>query len=130
MLIDNSILDSNIIIYATKPQFDYLRTFIEENSPVISAVSYVEVLGYHKLNEPEKTLLIQFFDASEILEVSMEIIEKAVILRQTKKMTLGDSLIAATTLVHNLTLITNNTKDFDWVDGIKLFNPLVELSAK
>jgi toxin FitB len=130
MLIDDSILDSNIIIYATKPEFDYLRTFIKENSPVVSAVSYVEVLGFHLLNEPERTLLIRFFGASEILEVSREIIEKAIILRQTKKMTLGDSLIAATTLVHNLTLVTNNVKDFDWVDGIKLFNPLVGLSAK
>jgi toxin FitB len=127
MLIDDSILDSNIIIYATKPQFDYLRTFIEENSPVVSAVSYVEVLGFHKLNEPEKTLLIRFFDASEILEVSRETIEKAIILRQTKKMTLGDSLIAATTLVHNLTLVTNNMQDFDWIDGIKCFNPLTNL---
>lgn len=43
------ILDSNSIIYAAKPEYDFLREFIAENSPSVSAASYVEVLGYHKL---------------------------------------------------------------------------------
>jgi predicted nucleic acid-binding protein len=118
------LLDSNIIIYSTKPEYDFLRDFIAENSPSVSAVSYVEVLGYHKLTDDEKELLEDFFVSTQILLISHEITKKAVELRQSKKMTLGDALIAATVLVNNFVLVTNNTKDFDWIDGLKLLNPL------
>lgn len=101
------ILDSNIIIYSTKPESDFLREFIAENSPVVSAVSYVEVLGYHKLSNEEKELFEEFFDSTQILQISKEVIEKAIELRQLKKMTLGDSLIAATALINKLVLIFN-----------------------
>ncbi len=104
------ILDSNII-YSTKPEYDFLREFIAENSPSVSAVSYVEVLGYHKLTDEEKELLEEFFDSTKILPISNEVIAKAVQLRQLKKMTLGDALIAATALVNNSVLVTNNTAD-------------------
>ena len=118
------ILDSNIIIYSTKPEYEFLREFIAENSPSVSAVSYVEVLGYHKLDKEEKQLLEDFFDSSNILQISKEVTVKAVELRQLQKMTLGDFLIAATALVNNLPLIVNNTKDFEWIDELKLSNPL------
>ena len=118
------ILDSNIIIYSTKPEYEFLREFIAENSPSVSAVSYVEVLGYHKLDKEEKQLLEDFFDSSNILPISKEVTVKAVELRQLQKMTLGDFLIAATSLVNNLPLIVNNTKDFEWIDELKLSNPL------
>jgi toxin FitB len=51
------------------------------------------------------------------------VIQKSTLLRQQRKMTLGDSLIAATALIYNQTLITRNDKDFDWIDGLKLINP-------
>jgi len=42
-------------------------------------------------------------------------------------MSLGDSLIAATALLNDLTLVTANISDFRWIDNIKLKNPLTEL---
>lgn len=42
------LLDSNIIIYATQPEYVWLREFIAEHEPVVSALSYVETLGYHR----------------------------------------------------------------------------------
>lgn len=51
-------------------------------------------------------------------------LEKAVRLRQIKKMSLGDSLIAGTALVHDLTLVTRNTDDFAWIASLNLLNPL------
>jgi len=38
-------------------------------------------------------------------------------------MSLGDSLVAATALVHNHKLITRNASDFNWVPGLVLENP-------
>ncbi|MDJ0518270.1 MAG: hypothetical protein QNJ74_19135 [Trichodesmium sp. MO_231.B1] len=45
------LLDSNIIIYAAQPENSNLRQFIAEQSPAVSALSYIEVLGYHQLTE-------------------------------------------------------------------------------
>ena len=38
-------------------------------------------------------------------------------------MSLGDALIAATALDHELTFATRNTKDFDWIPNLSLINP-------
>ncbi len=117
------LIDSNVIIYAAKPEHVALRQFIAQHAPAVSAVSYVEVLGYHRLTDLERVYFETFFDAAPILSLSQSVLEEAVKLRQIKKMTLGDSLVAGTALLHNLTLVTRNTKDFDWIPGLSLFNP-------
>ena len=33
---------------------DFLREFIAENSPYVSALSYLEVLGYYRLTHQDK----------------------------------------------------------------------------
>jgi predicted nucleic acid-binding protein len=117
------LIDSNIIIYAAKPEHPDLRRFIAEHSPAVSAVSYVEVLGYHKLSADERRFFETFFDAAVVLPISNEVLEQAVNLRQKKKMTLGDALIAGTALSHGLALVTRNIKDFDSVGGLHLLDP-------
>lgn len=118
------LLDSNIIIYASKPAHTKLRQFIAETVPAVSAVSYVEVLGYHRLTQEEKNLLEAFFSAAHVLAISDQVLEQAVLLRQQKKMTLGDALIAATAITYELTLVTHNTQDFEWIAGLSLLDPL------
>lgn len=120
------LLDSNIIIYAAKPEWALLRQFIEENSPVVSLVSYVETLGYHRLSIGEQQFLEEFFAASYVLPITHEIAKKAIRLRQQRRMTLGDAFIAGTALIHDHKLVTHNVEDFDWIDEltiIDLLNP-------
>ena len=124
MLIDSkTLIDSNIIIYAAKPEHPDLRRFIAEYTPAVSAVSYVEVLGYHGLAEKDRLFFEAFFAAAPALPLSDTVLQQAVRLRQVKKMTLGDALVAATALTYKLTLVTRNTKDFGWIDGLSLLNP-------
>jgi toxin FitB len=89
------LLDSNIIIYAAQPEHADLRRLIAEHSPRVSAISVVEVLGYHRLSGAERIHFEEFFEAARILSVSDLVITEAVRLRQQRKMTLGDALIAA-----------------------------------
>ncbi len=120
------LIDSNIIIYAAKPEYDALREFIAKYAPAVSAISYVEVLGYHRLTKQEQQHFEAFFTAATVLAPSQAVLDQAVKLRQLKKITLGDALITATALVHNLTLVTRNTKDFEWIPNLSVLNPLKE----
>ena len=117
------LIDSNIIIYAAQPASAALREFIAQHAPAVSAVSYVEVLGYHRLTEQERQHFETFFAAAPVLPLSQDVLEQAVKLRQLRKMTLGDALIAGTALVHGLTLVTRNADDFNWIAGLSLLNP-------
>ena len=118
------LLDSNIIIYAAEPGYDALRKFIAEHNPVVSIISKVEVLGYHKLSLENLRKLETVFQTLSILPLSDEIIDVAISLRQKQKMSLGDSLIAATALSQNIKIATANIKDYSWIDGLELINPV------
>lgn len=117
------LLDSNIIIYAVQPENEFLREFIANNSPYVSAISYLEVLGYHQLTDTDKNYFEDFFKASQILPISQAVISQAVTLKQRKKMSLGDAIIAGTALVYNLTVVTRNVADFSSIIELKLLNP-------
>ena len=117
------LIDSNIIIYAAQPEHQAIRDFIAEHAPVVSAVSYIEVLGYHRLTQEARHYFEAFFVAARILPITNEVIEQAVRLRQARRMTLGDALIAGTAIVNDLMLVTRNIEDFNWIEDLQLLNP-------
>jgi predicted nucleic acid-binding protein len=118
------LLDSNIIIYAALPEYSALQDFIAKHAPAVSAISRVEVLGYHLLTQQDRSAFEEFFAAASVLPVSDLVISKAIELRQIRKLKLGDALIAGTALVHGLTLVTKDTQDFQWIEGLTLLDPL------
>lgn len=118
------LLDSNILIYAIQPQYSGLRQFLGNENLAASEVSLVEVLGYHNLTEEDKRGFGDLFALTQLYPVSRAVIEQAITLRQQRKMSLGDALIAATCLVHKLTLVTRNTDDFLWIVGLDTLNPI------
>jgi toxin FitB len=118
------ILDSNLIIYAARPEYPGLRRLIATRSPAVSTISVVEVLGFHKLTETDRRHFEAFFAAAEVLPVSEAVVAQAVALRQARKMALGDALVAATALVFGRELLTRNVKDFAEVPGLIVVDPL------
>jgi len=124
------LIDSNIIIYASKPGYEFLHPLMGQADLAVSVISYVETLGYHQLTEPEKRFLTEFFENVNLSPLSDPVLQRAVSLRQTRKMKLGDSLIAATALVAAVTLVTRNTQDFDWIPGLTLLDPFPKPPTK
>jgi len=118
------LLDSNIIIYSAKREYAELRRFMVKNAYSVSAVSRIEVLGYHLLGDKQRQYLIEFFQAANILRISDSVVTEAVKLRQTKRMGLGDAIVAGTAVAHRLTLVTRNIGDFSWIQDLDLINPL------
>jgi hypothetical protein len=122
------LLDSNLIIYAGRPEHGALRDVIAREGPYVSGISKVETLGYHELSEQEKQFLEEFFDAADVLPVSQSTIAVATRLRQRRRMSLGDALIAGTALTHGLSLATHNTEDFAWIEELEVIDPLADES--
>ncbi len=118
------LLDSNIIIYSFLPEFQVLQETLKNNEICCSVISCLETLGYHKLSKDEQHYLQLFFEAITVLPITQPIIDTAIVLRQQRKMSLGDALVAATAFEHHQTLLTRNVKDFEKVEGLKVVNPL------
>ena len=118
------ILDSNLIIYAARPEYPGLRRLIAARSPAVSAVSVVEVLGYHRLTADDRVHFEAFFAVTEVLPLSDSVVARAVAVRQARKISLGDALVAATALVFGRELLTHNISDFAKVAGLVVSDPL------
>ena len=115
------VLDSNVVIYlaAANPAID--PAWIDEG--VISAITLVETLGYHRLGETEHRQLEQLIDGLDLVAVSHPIIEQAIALRQRRRMSLGDSIIAATAITLDLPLVTSNMQDFHRIESLRVLDP-------
>ena len=118
------LLDSNLIIYAARPEHAALRASIAEHAPRVSVVSKVERLGYHRLGRDERRFLEAFFEAADVIGLSEESVEVAVRLRQRRRMSLGDALLAGTALASGLRVAMHNTSDFEWIDELEVIDPL------
>ncbi len=102
------------------------RAFLKEvvNADfIISVAVEIEVLTFHDV--ADKMLLIEkFISMATIIPLDTTVTKKAIeIRRKHRKLKLGDAIIAASALVENLILVTNNEKDFSNIKGLKLIDP-------
>jgi predicted nucleic acid-binding protein len=121
------LFDSNIVIYHLNQALPPHATASFEDWIVegasVSVVTRIEVLGYPEQTPTQERLALEtlrYFDEIPLQEL---IVQGAITLRQTQSIRLGDAIIAATALEHDLTLVTRNTGDFEWVNGLSLLNP-------
>ena len=119
------LIDSNLIIYAVQAEYKNLREWIIDNEPGYSIISRVEVLGYARLQAIQKQALTDFLDNLDIVYLNLSCYELAIELKQQRKMSLGDALIAATCIEHNKILATRNIDDFNWIENFRVINPLL-----
>jgi len=85
---------------------------MQRQLPAISPITQIETLGYHHLQAQDKASLEMLFECLKCLYPTPITFSIAIQLRQQRKMSLGDAIIAATALEHKLTLATRNTEDF------------------
>ena len=93
----------------------------------LATVSRIEVLGFprwHLLDETRRARLELLVSALPELPLEERIVARAIELRRQKKMTLADSIIAATALLYRLPLITRNETDFTQIAGLEVINPI------
>ena len=96
------LLDSNIFIYLAKGMLAAAR--ISETDIVHASITKIEALGFPTLPANELLLLSSLFEESHSLELTGQVINRAVRLRQARRINLGDAIIAATILENDLEL--------------------------
>jgi predicted nucleic acid-binding protein len=83
----------------------------------ISLITWMEVMvGARKYGHEVKTAAVM--SAFEVIDVTREIAERSVLLRERHGMKLPDAIILATAQSRNCPLISRNTKDFAGIAGV------------
>jgi predicted nucleic acid-binding protein len=105
------------------PECLYFIKQVFDEQFFISVVVKIEVLGFdelpHKMDAMEK-----FIGMAQVFLLDENITNRTIDLRRKyKKLHLGDAVIAATAIEHNLFLITHNIDDFKKIEGLNLINP-------
>lgn len=121
------LLDSNTII-------DYLEgklpstalnklDRIVDQKAKISVITQIEILGWKDASPEQLKLPSEFVDDAIVLELTSDVVNKTIRIRQQCKIKLPDAIIAASALVHDLTLLTRNIDDFKNIDGLTKIDP-------
>lgn len=110
------LIDTNIVIYYFNGLTDdeAIHTILA-NSFKISIITKIEFLGWEQFaSDPEShSKAKEFISHATVFDLKNAIAEQTILLRQKFKVKTPDAIIAATALVNGLTVVTNNTSDFN-----------------
>jgi len=122
----------------TNAAIDYLENklaetataFIDNLEMRLSVVPRIELLAWSNISPQQHSMLNGFIFASQIYNLSEEIILQTIEMRRKHKIKLPDAIIAATAITQNLTLITRSLADFKKIKDLQLVNPSDNSSFK
>ena len=104
-----ALFDTNIVIDALNGFEVADKEYMRYDSVYISIITWMEVM----VGAKDDTICRQFLRDYFILQtVNNDIAEQAVRLRKQKRIKLPDAIILATARVHDVILVTRNTRDF------------------
>jgi len=121
--------DTNILVEFYKNNFTIIKELrlIGLNNLAISVITQAE-LYFGAINKPEFTKIKKHLSLLNIYSINIDISTQFIRLMDTyslsHKLSIPDALIASTALVHQLELYTLNRKDFRFITGLNLYNPI------
>lgn len=120
------LIDSNVVIAyldnKLPQQGMQIVTTAIDNTPIISVITKIEVLRFNAPIQIYK-VLEDFINESNVLDLNEMVVEKTIDICKLHRIKLPDAIIAATTIVSGLVLMTRNIGDFKKIDGLELLNP-------
>jgi predicted nucleic acid-binding protein len=120
--------DTNTAIYYLQQQFPpnaeaFIDELLKDGSPVISAITEIELLCWKTSSEKDLNILRSFIEDAVVIELEQGIKVKTAGLRKTNRIKMPDAIIAATALEYNLTLLTRNLADFANIPNLFVIDP-------
>ena len=104
------ILDSNIIIYLSQNRILTDDLIKDKNYYFISAITYMEVLGYKFDSIDEEKIVRDLLNLFTIIYIDKKITGKVIEIRKQNKIKLPDAIICATAISYKATLFSNDKK--------------------
>jgi predicted nucleic acid-binding protein len=105
------ILDTNVVIglLDDEEKSYFLDESFPGNTRGVSIITQIELLGYPDITEEADKLIRSFLDNIPIVSIDTGIVETAVQIRRARQgIKLPDAIIAATAIVLNGVLVTND----------------------
>ncbi len=123
----NEIIDANIFFKIFKNN-SAVKSYVESLNAVIDTTIYIECLQGSKSNR-EKREIKKYLDNFPLLPITPKVSERAIELidkySNSHGLLLADALIAATALENDLTVLTYNVGDFQFIADLKWQKPTV-----
>jgi hypothetical protein len=120
-LIDNNAISSYFSGLFSEKGMNLIAEAIDQ-TPTISVITEIEALSWVSSDINKEKIIREFVKDANILSLTPAVVSQCVKIRRSKKIKTPDAIIAATAIVHNLTLITSDS-DFNKVKGLSLINP-------
>ena len=121
LLDSNTVIDYIAGLYSEKSR-QWINQLIDEEINV-SIITKIEVLSFDPDKDDNYPILVDFFGASNVFELTNDIVNKTIQIRQKQKIKLPDAVIASTALTKGLILVSRNTKDFKNLPDLEVVNP-------
>ena len=116
--------DTNVVIYYLNQDLDVVdkvNKIVEIDTLIyFSTISEAEIFSFKELREADIVKINNNLNTLNILPVDSKIARIAGFLRRVTNIKIADSVIAATALSTQSTLLTRNTKDFNNVPNLKI----------
>lgn len=125
---NKALLDSNVIIRASKEEIDVELLLSAYDEFHVSTITFMEVYGFEFANLDEEDLINEIFANLDITEVNLTIAKQAIAYRKNKikKIKLPDAIILATAKYLRAELITDDWDDFIHIDNSVVIKKLDE----
>jgi len=121
-LMDNNVISNYLTESFPQKTMGFISDVIDK-IPNISVITEIEALSWIAPDKIYETIIKEFVNDANILPLTKKVVAECVQIRRSKKIKTPDAIIAATAIVYNLTLITNDS-DFKNIRHLQTMNPL------
>ena len=112
------LLDTNAILYILGGD-EALSTLLYNERLYISVITEMELLSYKNITAREKQQIKNFLSDFEIINITDAVKDRAIEIKKNSHLKLPDSIIAATAIVLDISLVTSD-KQFKTVTDLNL----------
>jgi predicted nucleic acid-binding protein len=106
-LIDNNAISNFFSGRFSQKGMDFMAEVID-STPTISVITKIEALSWISSDKSKEQIVKAFIEDALVLDLSSDVVAQCIVLRRSRKIKIPDAIIAATAIIHNLSLITND----------------------
>lgn len=118
----NYLIDTNVAIYyfgslLSEDAASFIEALFKSNY-YISVINRIELLGFDKISPAQHKALEAFVNNATIIDLDEAVVIETIKIRQKSSTKLPDAIIAASCIVNDCCLLSNNSKDFEKINGL------------